>query len=297
MDSYVINEKEYVQKKVPDWDKLIELIEQAKGADRSMRDFAGLCEKSPATFTRIIKKSYKKPLEKSFICKIYENAAPQSGVTLEDLVRANGYAPEDDYTISDIEKVKEKINTGYGDCRDILLKEIGRRKVNFMAYTMGTSFQAGNDSVIEKMEAFETGISELTVRVEGFSVPYRVFRSCLIPKHYLFKYEDGELDYSDKDILEFMINRMANIFLLDAWKGHVPQEYAFSIVFRQEKAFDVFAKYIAELPLNHTMTAVLIDPETKSVVKEEILPGKDGKPVESIFNLPIAESGNFYPMD
>ena len=297
MDNYIINEKEYVQKKVPDWDKLIELIERAKGSDRSMRDFAGLCEKSPATFTRIVKKSYRKPLEKGFIYKIFENASPQSGVTLEDLVRANGYAPEEDDTTSDTEMPKGKMETGYVDCRDILLKEIGRRKVNFMAYTMGTSFEAGNGSVVEELEAYQIGMSVLKVRVEGFSVPYRVFKSCMVPKYFLVPDEDREHDYSDKFILEFVINNIAKIFLLDAWKGQVPQEYAFSIVFRQERAFRVFVNHAAQMPLNHTMTAVLIDPETKSVVKEEILSGKFGEPVESIFNLPIVETENFYPMD
>ena len=62
----IINNIEYVPKLVPDWDKLIELIDKEKRPERSVREFAAICNKSPTMFTKIIQKSYRKRLDQSF---------------------------------------------------------------------------------------------------------------------------------------------------------------------------------------------------------------------------------------
>ena len=71
-------------------DRFAELLIAAKG-ERTMKDFAKLCNVNPSTFTRISKKANKGASSIELIQAIAAHAAPNSGVTLEALAEANGY--------------------------------------------------------------------------------------------------------------------------------------------------------------------------------------------------------------
>ena len=62
----------------------------AKG-DRTMQEFARDCGANPSTFTRIMQKANKGASSPELLEAIAENAAAESGVTLNALAEANGY--------------------------------------------------------------------------------------------------------------------------------------------------------------------------------------------------------------
>ena len=80
----------YIRDGKPDMVRLGELTARAVGKNRTLRDFAESCAVSPSTISRVIKGQFTNPVSDSLIAAIAENAAPESGVTLEDLLAAHG---------------------------------------------------------------------------------------------------------------------------------------------------------------------------------------------------------------
>ena len=74
----------------PDKELLAELVIRAKGARRSMRQFASDCNVNPSTLSRIINKKTQGANSDELIAAIADHADPDSGVTFEMLMKAHG---------------------------------------------------------------------------------------------------------------------------------------------------------------------------------------------------------------
>lgn len=93
-----------------DKEKFAELLLAAKGG-RTMKDFADLCKANPSTFTRIVQKVNKGASSQELIEAIAKHADPKSGVTLEALADANGYAVRRDIGLKIDELLTSPANT------------------------------------------------------------------------------------------------------------------------------------------------------------------------------------------
>lgn len=84
--------------------KLIsDLLLAAKGPHRTGAEFCQECGISAPTFSRYVNMHNKRPCPVEILKKVAEHAAPNSNVTYEQLISANGGNEEDDY--SDIPKI------------------------------------------------------------------------------------------------------------------------------------------------------------------------------------------------
>lgn len=72
-----------------DKERLSNLVLRAKGENRSMRQFAEQIGTTPSTLSRLINMQTGTASDE-LIYKIAENADPESGVTLDDLMNAHG---------------------------------------------------------------------------------------------------------------------------------------------------------------------------------------------------------------
>lgn len=90
--SYIDELRKYHRVTAPDKELLSELVVRAKGARRSMRQFATECNVNPSTLSRIINKKTQGANSDDLIATIAEHADPDSGVTFEMLMRAHGMA-------------------------------------------------------------------------------------------------------------------------------------------------------------------------------------------------------------
>ena len=90
--SYIDELRKYHRVTAPDKELLSELVVRAKGARRSMRQFATECNVNPSTLSRIINKKTQGANSDDMIATIAEHADPDSGVTFEMLMRAHGMA-------------------------------------------------------------------------------------------------------------------------------------------------------------------------------------------------------------
>ena len=82
----------YVRVREPNKEKLAELVLKAKGEDRSISAFARDCGVSTSTLSRLINMETSKANSDDLIATIAENAAPDSGVTIDELLDAHGLA-------------------------------------------------------------------------------------------------------------------------------------------------------------------------------------------------------------
>lgn len=82
----------YVRVCPPNKERLAELTLKAKGEKRSLNEFASACGVSASTLSRVINQKTTKPNSDDLIAAIAENADPDSGVTLQDLIEAHGLA-------------------------------------------------------------------------------------------------------------------------------------------------------------------------------------------------------------
>ena len=79
---------EYVRVSEPQKDKLAELVKQAKGK-RTVTEFAIQCGVNPSTMSRLLNQKQSGTTTDDLIAAIALNAAPESGVTKEELLKAN----------------------------------------------------------------------------------------------------------------------------------------------------------------------------------------------------------------
>lgn len=80
---------DYIRTGKADLEMLSQLVLQAKGS-RSMNDFAGACEVNTSTISRIINMKNTTACSDEVLVAISKAADPSSGVTLEQLLAANG---------------------------------------------------------------------------------------------------------------------------------------------------------------------------------------------------------------
>lgn len=82
----------YIRVAEPNKEALADLLKKAKGGGKTMKQFAEECGASQPAFSRIMHKSYKGPLADKLLKAIAEHADPESDISLDALMGANGMA-------------------------------------------------------------------------------------------------------------------------------------------------------------------------------------------------------------
>lgn len=86
------DKNKFVRVAGPNKKALAELLINGKGEGRTMGQYAVECGSNRSAFSRIVNQSYKGPLSAKTIEAIAEHADPESGVTIDMLMGANGMA-------------------------------------------------------------------------------------------------------------------------------------------------------------------------------------------------------------
>lgn len=86
------SKSEYIRISDVNREEAARLLIKAKGNGRSMRQFADECGVNHSTFSRIANKMFKGASTEKLIRTIAEHADPESGITLDALMAANGMA-------------------------------------------------------------------------------------------------------------------------------------------------------------------------------------------------------------
>lgn len=289
---------EYEQIRTPDFAAIASYLNRAKGAERSMAQFAEAAQISASTLSRIVNGRSAKPLSKEAIVKIFESrASSEDEYLLEFLARANGMFPKE-Y----VERVKTR--NIYAARRN---EEINREHLMKNALIAGVVASGGPVTRVVNTPIYRSDVvPALYPRRRGnFVLELAPSINNPAPCAWSFFLYPMILDELDRErhrtarsVVRDIIDRVSGWFLLDAWGDESMKGDKFSFVFLEENIFNEFVETLQVARLNMEMTAILMDPNDYRVLREVWLPGQYTQMTNiSIFELPIPMAYDDYYED
>jgi len=262
----------YVKVSAPDQDKLAELTLAAIGA-RTKQQFAMLCGVQPSTISRLINKSNKGASTEELIQAIAKNAAPESGVTLDALMKANGMVPESDLVITPVKTVRRfdrYVQRQYdAEVQSIILKELLAR---------GAEVRIGNIRYeISKTLTIRPDTNVLTDVIDGEERAVWLFEN-IVP--YALRYPDIPFERLQRikkvNSKHQVFDRISRYSFVAMNKIELFRPKRFSVVVAEADVFDVIVEEFSEMRVPTQITLILVDVETSRVIKEVGLPDIEG---------------------
>lgn len=277
------NEKqEFVQLRTPDRMRVIYLINQAKGPNRTMGKFAEDCGLSPATMSRAVNKSSTKPLTEDVMRAIVENADPEGKVELESLAFANGMVKPDAHGRRipplGIDERMDRMNIE-NIISNTLTSEVVKRGYQPLIVP--------RVSVIERTKT-KFGIPRMGTF--NFRINHKNYDVWNI--YMVYEYRSGVRDDEPEEIrrrnnfrftYRRLMERLSPVFLSDSWEPEIFERVKTSILFTDKELMEYFWNYLGQATVNSYMTFILFDVETQTVVEERQMTWKNA-PVDGIFD-------------
>lgn len=267
-----MKKKNYIFKKTHemDKDKFAELLNAAKGV-RTMKDFSDLCGVNPSTFTRIIQKTNKGSSSTELLEAIAENAAPNSGVTLEALADANGYTAEKDWGIKAL-KLSAMGTNIETLVRNVIVQELIDRnaevRMGNIRYNFGKTMALSPDALI-MTDAF--GKKDEVWFVDSIVTTM-----------------DTKAKSINKTTLKRMaFDRLSRFVFISMNKIELFRPSRFSLVFFDKEIFNLVVEEFSETLVPTYISLILIDTLNSTISDEFVLPQLTEEMPESYFmNIP-----------
>lgn len=264
----------YIRGKQVDKERLAYYIGLAKGIGRTMKQFAEECDVNPSTLSRIANKKLVGGSSEALMLAIFEHADPNSGLTLDALMDANGMVPAGSVRVNEYRFQEQAVT-------DLITSEITRR-VSAAVYpcrqlrlsrTMGYT----PDIVFESESFGGNGIWAFDV-VHMRSMGFR---------------RDGK-DRDEEDVKQrnTIMNRRRFFDRLSRYATigyfhpeEVPNRFSF-IVLDKDFFDDIIAEY-GNQKFQGDVSLVLADLNNLKVVDEFIFQRRDGSMMDKFFTVPV----------
>lgn len=261
----------------PDKQALAALLNRARG-DRTLKEFAGLCHVNPSTLTRIVKQTNRGSSTLELIEAIADNAAPESGVTLDALLNANGYTRI--YSVSSTPAYTSHVEAM---ARNAILNGLLLR--NAEVHLENTKYR------ISKSMSFQPDIQ---IRTDLFGDDRRIWVLEVLPP---FIRTQADLSSRGGEGWTARVKQKAlqtisrfSLFGAQASEEQTPARY--SIVTTEKQAFNLLVEEFHDTLVPVALSLILVDTELGLVDDEFFLPPADGsrKP-QSFFTRERATGG------
>lgn len=278
---------EYEMIRTPDYALIADLVNRAKGPERSMAQFAEDSGIGASTLSRIVNMLIKKPLSVDILIKIFESRADETDeYLLDSLARANGMYPKE-YA----ERTKKR-----NDFAARRNEEMSRARMMKNALIAGVAAcglplaQVANSPrpcpmEIPTLYPRKYGDFLLDIKSASNTSPITDWAFYLYP--HLLEQSDVERRRSPKSMVQDIIERISVWFMLDAWNPDEVRGMKVSFVFVDEELFYEFVDALQGARLNNEMSAILMDPQSYAILKEVWIPGEYPRLANiSIFEVP-----------
>ena len=251
--------------KDPDHAKFAELVTKAKGSNRSMRQFAKDMGKNPTQLSRAVNGKLKGGCPNDLLALIATHADPESGVTLEDLMKSNGQVPKESLRAIQMRDEME-ISHLYVQT---LTSELIRRGYTVTAiapeFFSGPTGRLCFDLAL-KTNAIERGTGRWVFEFKIYGNPGLDGR--------MYPVGTGA---TQRLILQIMANFYA---------GTMPADKV-SIVVNQKAVFDQLKAQLQDYRIPDLLSIILINTSAREVTEEFTLQTTDGcQPKEVFFPVP-----------
>ena len=262
----------YIRAAEPNHELLANLILKAKGEKRSLTHFAKQCDVNASTLSRIVNQKNSGPCADSIIKKVAENADPESGVTLEQLLAAHGLA--------EIQLQRSPItDVEYASLSDIVIK----------LDEMAQGQEGGSAELIHQTAAYMKGIqfekdAQEIIATELLRKGYTV-KLVQNPRQYRYDFciETDALIEQDIDRWHFevkIIGGPRSMRFLDRlfrdlyFDSTYDKREMVSLVIADMTAFQDMVRQFTNAEIYDAVSIILIDRINRKVADEFIIPQK-----------------------
>lgn len=263
--------KTYIFKKTHELNKELfaELLNAARGG-RTMKDFAEACGVNPSTLTRIMQKANKGASSTELLEAIAEHAAPNSGVTLEELAQANGYTLERDTGIK-ATKLSAYMENSETLIRNILVQGLLDRgadvRMGRIRYTFSKSLSLSPDALL-MTNAFghedEIWFSDSILAVPRMTRP-----------------DDHPINRSR--VKQMAFEKLARFVFISMNKVDLYRPTRYSLVVFDQEMYDIIVEEFAETVVPTDISIIRIDSLNGCIANEYMLPHNEKGAQESYF--------------
>ena len=294
------DEIRYVKASLPDKKELIRLINVGKGEGRSMEKYAVDCDRSPASFSRIVHGGFQRPLSEKLIRDMVINSGGR--LTLEQMMRANGMVPVGEVQGGSfrpgekaIERNSEQSSpAGEGENKERVKKgrllsyqisDIIQEYLYERDYKLRGSASLPAEYYSPDQEkyglSFRTDIDSgrFALRVEGYEPRYWYFLvSTLLNTDAVHDEaeEDDENTLGAGGVMEVFMSQYARFFLKDIWEPEMMRDVRITFVLSEREKYEVLRDSLKDRKMNGCFSLILVDLRKSSVEDEFILSRMNG---------------------
>ncbi len=287
----------YIQFKSPDADALRTLIGKIKG-DRSMANFAddikrecpGVRVSAPTLSRAMNWMEGSRPVTANLLEALAKVAAKADvGVTLEDLIAANGMrSPEDDSTLAQGDAYAH--NRGAADkiennVRRIIQDEITRRSYSLQQLHDYSNWRNLYGYTIQEDRFFPRNYT-FGFSVSGMS-PCNIWKFAVDP----ITVDKDDETTANAHVGNF-INKVGAVLASDNFEYELYENEKYSFVFIDSLMYKLFLQRVSQngICVNGFMTVILIDQDKGQVIEEMQLKRYDEATAVSFFKEPILKT-------
>ena len=283
----LVQKLRYNRSRLPDKEKLSELLLKGKGEGRSMAEYAEACDSSPATFSRILRKSIQRPLSEELIRKIVDNAAEHC-LNMDDLMQANGML-----VLRAVRRPKEnKVVSRQGASnmlpliRSIVHDELYQHDLipMFMPalplqneeFFPASRFGLGLETLAEE---------SIVLHMHRVDPPFWMLVPDMgetqdVQEASSAKDKNGAKDAAEQTgLLKGVMKQIGPFFLKDHWEPETLKNLKVTFVFTKRERYEVVRKALTDgqVKVNGCFSLVLMSTSDKCIVDHYFLPSETGK--------------------
>ena len=271
---------DYVQVRPPVKEVMTKAINEIKGPDRSMAELAAAADLSTSMLSRIVNGNYTKPIAVEILQKLAACAPEGCPVDLEVLFDCNGMMTKEEAarrgTMDQRRQRMMEQRNRRRDMRDIITDELFARGIAIKKLGVPNRSEVRDSKLFSGAMVCDMAITlpDQEYIEWGFSMLSAI-------------HEEDDTDRDDAFYIRRIIDNYAVIFLQDAWEPENSKHNKFSFGFADETYFNMFIEALQVARFNNRMSAILININTRKVVKEYNFPCKNFSETESLFDMPV----------
>lgn len=276
-------EKNYVRYAAPSKARFAALLDQARGT-RTMKRFAEECGVNPSTFSRIYNQANKGASSEELIRLIAEHAAPESGVTLDMLMEANGFIPEG--SLFAARQLQEMLEDETKKALLSSLEETVEAELiaNPERYRIGKSMSIMPDIVVNGVTLNgEKGqwLIDVMTSTSGLAASSSA-------------YDDRRFNFNLARRVQERIGRYLSAYCM------VPDDVKInriSLAIYDEQIYELILDHYGNMKTNDSISFILVDLDKQRVEEEYVLEDRNGKKGESLFRKNYISDTDKYEED
>lgn len=278
---------EYIQVDAPDFMRLGEYVTEAKGANRTMAQFAEECGIGASTLSRVVNGKIRKPLSENAIRTIYEHRDPNSRILFNTFMRING--------MQDKEKVERDKKAGKINTREYGRIEEVKNRERLMKNAIVIALSDRDVPVVNCKVEYPPKIQSLYGMNLYYDFAFEVNNAPQQTWCFETFTQQSNIKMPLTTISERIMATMSRAFLMDAWSPELLQNKKISFVFCDRTLYENTLKQVQNAPIKSAMSMILVDLATTTVVEETWI--STSPKTKSVLELPVKEKITFSEKD